>query len=79
MERHDATVEKQGACKQHIFHRGGYQITSHFKNFMAVFVKPESLEQPDRTPVDLAVCEQFSLKKLCCSELRIIPARAHEP
>ena len=42
-----------------------HQIMSHFKDFMPVFVKQESLEQPDRMPVDLAVCEQFSLRTLC--------------
>ncbi|PSN39855.1 hypothetical protein C0J52_21000 [Blattella germanica] len=63
----EEAVQKQGVCMQHVFHRGGYQITSHFKNLMAVFLKQESLEQPDRMPVDLAVCEQFSLRRLCCN------------
>ena len=42
MERHEATVEKQGACMQNVFLGGDYRIMSHFKDTMPVFVKQES-------------------------------------
>ena len=49
------------------------------KTWCPYFVKQQSLEQPNRMPVDLAVYEQFSLRTLCCSELRTSPAPAHDP
>ena len=79
MENHEATVEKQGACMQNVSLGGGYQIMSHFKDLMPVFAKQEFLEQPEQTPVDLAECEQFSLRTLCWSEVRTTPAPSHEP
>ena len=49
---------------QNVFLGGGYLIMSRFKDLMLVFVKQESLEEPDRTSVDLAVCEDAVLQRI---------------